>query len=59
MAEKFYTNRLKEEEKSHVIIQNFMDKLIVHGPREKFERHITENQREGLIQNSFNILCDF
>lgn len=49
IAEKFYTNRLKEDERSHDIIQKFVEKLVVHGPREKFERHITENQREGLF----------
>lgn len=59
IAEKFYMNRLKEEEKSHDIIQKFVDKLVVHGPREKFEGPITENQRKGLILNSFKIVCYF
>lgn len=47
LTEKFYTNRVKEEKKNNDIIQEKLDKFVVKGPKEKFEKPITENQRKG------------
>lgn len=54
IAGKFYTDRVKEDKKHHDVIQKYLKKLTVQGPKEKYETPVTENQRKVWIIKTDN-----